>query len=214
MPIPSLFGAIGTLLGLVRALPQLIRLLRDRAAHGVSVDTAATSAIVSFGWVAYGLLSGQPFVVLATGPTGVIFTGIAFLALRYGRQVREFKIAPFWLVVVLLTGFLAGKTGLGILLPLSVLVANLPQLWVTTKEGNLAELSLGSWLLSMTDGLVWGGYSLSQGDYPILGYAILQLTTSGLIVGTKLLRRTRVQTQSADSPLLSAEGCSPLDEAD
>ena len=189
MNLASLFGALGTLLGLVRALPQLVRLLRAHQAHGVSVDTAATSAIVSFGWAAYGLLTGQPYVSLATGASGLIFSAITIFALRYGRQVREFKIAPLWLFVVILTGFLAGKVGLGILLPLSVLAANLPQLWLAFKEGNLADLSLGTWLLSLTDGLVWGGYALSQGDLPILIYAILQLTTSSLIVAARLMHK-------------------------
>ena len=40
-------GTPGTLIGLVRALPQLLRLVRERNAHGVSLDTAATSSIVS-----------------------------------------------------------------------------------------------------------------------------------------------------------------------
>jgi uncharacterized protein with PQ loop repeat len=189
MNLASLFGALGTALGLVRALPQLVRLLRARQAHGVSVDTAATSAIVSFGWAVYGLLTGQPFVSLATGSSGLIFSAITFFALRSGRRAREFKIAPLWLFVVILTGLLAGKVGLGILLPLSVLAANLPQLWLAFKEGNLADLSLGTWLLSLTDGLVWGGYALSKGDLPILIYAVLQMTTSGLIVAARLRHR-------------------------
>ncbi len=198
MNLVSLFGALGTLLGLVRALPQLVRLLRARQAHGVSVDTAATSAIVSFGWAAYGLLTGQPYVSLATGASGLIFTAITFFALRYGRRAREFKIAPIWLFVVILTGLLAGKVGLGILLPLSVLAANLPQLWLAFKEGNLADLSLGTWLLSLTDGLVWGGYALSQGDLPILIYAVLQMTTSGLIVAARLRRKSPADHQTTD----------------
>lgn len=189
MNLPSIFGALGTVLGLVRALPQLVRLMRAKEAYGVSVDTSATSAIVSFGWAAYGLLTGQPYVSLATGSSGLIFTAITVLALRYGRRTREFKIAPLWLVVVLLTGLLAGRSGLGILLPLSVLAANLPQLRIAFKESNLADLSLGTWLLSMTDGLVWGGYALSQGDLPIVIYAVLQLTTSGLIVAARYLRK-------------------------
>ena len=197
MNLASLFGALGTALGLVRALPQLARLLRARQAHGVSVDTAATSAIVSFGWAAYGMLTGQPFVSLATGASGLIFTAITCFALRYGRRTREFKIAPLWLLVVILTGLLAGKVGLGILLPLSVLAANLPQLWLAFKEGDLADLSLGTWLLSLTDGLVWGGYALSQGDLPILIYAVLQLTTSGLIVAARLRHR---QTPNHPTP--------------
>ena len=191
MTIPSIFGALGTLLGLVRAMPQLVRLLQAREAYGVSVDTSATSAIVSFGWAVYGLLTDQPYVSLATGSSGLIFSAITIFALRYGRRLREFKVAPLWLGVVLLTGLLTGKSGLGILLPLSVLIANLPQLWIAFKESNLADLSLGTWVLSMTDGLVWGGYALGQGDVPIMLYAILQLTTSGLIVAAKQMRKVR-----------------------
>jgi uncharacterized protein with PQ loop repeat len=187
------FGAAGSVLGLVRALPQLVRLLRAREAYGVSVDTAATSAIVSSGWVVYAILTGQPLVMLATATSAVIFALIAFFALRYGRRVSELKITPVWLAVLLLAGIFAGKNGLGLLLPVSVLVANLPQLWVAYHEGNLADLSLGTWLLSMTDGLVWGAYALLQGDIPILFYAMFQLATSGLIVGLKQARRAAHQ---------------------
>ena len=186
MNFAAALGALGTVVGLVRATPQLARLLRAREAFGVSVDTAATSSIVSFGWAAYGILTGQAYVSLATGSSGVIFALITLFALRFGRQAREFKIAPAWLAVLLLAGILAGKTGLGLALPVSVLAANLPQLWVAYKEGNLTDLSLGTWLLSMTDGLVWGLYALLQQDASILVFAVFQLTTSGLIVALKL----------------------------
>lgn len=186
MTSTSILGTIGTMIGLIRAVPQLVRLLRARHAHGVSVDTAATSAIVSFGWATYGLLTDQPYVSLATGASGVIFILITVLAVRFGRQTREFRIAPLWLVVLILVGSLARTTGLGIALPLSVLAANIPQLWVAYQEGNLTDLSLGTWLLSMTDGLVWGMYALIQHDRSILVFGAFQLTTSGLIVALKL----------------------------
>lgn len=195
MNIPSILGAFGTIIGLIRAVPQLVRLLRAREAYGVSVDTAATSSIVSFGWAAYGILTRQPYVTFATGASGVIFALITFFALRFGRQVREFKIAPIWLAVLLLAGVLTGKSGLGLALPISVLAANIPQLWVAHKEGNLADLSLGTWLLSMTDGLVWGTYSLLQQDISILIFAIFQVTTSGLIVALKLTHQAKNQKE-------------------
>lgn len=200
MNIPSFLGAFGTIIGLVRAVPQLVRLLRVREAHGVSVDTAATSSIVSLGWATYGILTHQPYVTFATGASGVIFALITFFALRFGRQVREFKIAPLWLVVLLLAGGIAGKNGLGLALPISVLAANIPQLWVAYKEGNLADLSLGTWLLSMTDGLVWGAYSLLQQDISIMIFAIFQVTTSGLIVALKLAHQAKNQ-KGAELPL-------------
>jgi uncharacterized protein with PQ loop repeat len=186
MNIPSIFGAFGTVIGLIRAVPQLVKLLRAREAFGVSVDTAATSSIVSFGWAAYGVMTNQPYVTFATGSSGVIFGLITFFALRFGRQVRELKIAPIWLVVLVLGCLFVGVKGLGVALPISVLAANIPQIWVAYKEGNLADLSLGTWLLSITDGLVWGIYSLLQHDTSILVYAVFQLTTSGFIVAFKL----------------------------
>jgi uncharacterized protein with PQ loop repeat len=195
MDIRSILGTLGTVIGLVRAVPQLVRLLRAREAYGVSVDTAATSSIVSLGWATYGVLTNQPYVTFATGSSGVVFAITTFLALRFGRQVREFKIAPIWFGVLLLAGVIAEKNGLGMVLPISVLAANIPQLWVAYKEGNLADLSLGTWLLSVTDGLVWGVYSLIQRDISIMVFAFFQLTTSGLIVALKLAYKARIQKQ-------------------
>ena len=189
MNIPALLGTLGTLLGLLRAAPQLARLVRARESFGVSLDSAATSSIVSFGWAAYGLLTGQPFVSMATGASGVIFALISILALRYGRRLDEFKIAPLWLAVLLIAGTAGGKSGLSLLLPISVLAANLPQLWVAWRERNLADLSLGTWLFSISDGLVWGSYALIQHDPAILVYGIFQLITSLPIVVLKLAHR-------------------------
>lgn len=191
MNFASFLGSAGTVIGLIRAVPQLLRLLRVREAYGVSLDSAATSSIVSFGWATYGILTNQLYVSFATGSSGLIFAIITFFAMRFGRSIKEFKVAPFWLIVLLLAGISAGKNGLGIALPISVLAANIPQLWVAYKEGNLTDLSLGTWVLSITDGLVWGIYSLIQQDFSIMIFGFFQLTTSGLIVALKLMHRAK-----------------------
>lgn len=72
MNFASMLGSAGTLLGLIRVVPQLVRLLRAREAFGVSSDTAATSSIVSFGWAVYGILTGPPYVTFATGSSGLL----------------------------------------------------------------------------------------------------------------------------------------------
>jgi uncharacterized protein with PQ loop repeat len=200
MNFPSILGLIGTLLGLFRPAPQLVRLLRARESSGVSVDTAASSCIVSFGWAIYGVLTGQPFVSLATGASGLIFAMITITALRYGRRVSELKIAPGWFVVLLLSGLVFGKNGLGFVLPVSVLVSNMPQINVAYREGTLKGLSLGTWLLSMSDGLVWGTYALLLHDISIMVYGIFQLTTSGLIVAFKLARQANKKVSKKRMP--------------
>jgi len=187
MDATGALGALGTLIGLVRALPQFVRLLRTRDAHGVSLDTAATSSIVSFGWATYGLLTDQLPVTLATGSSGVVFALITLLALKLGRRLRELRTAPVWLVVLGSVAVLAGSDGLGVLLPISVLVANVPQLVVAYREADLTGLSPSTWLLSMADGTVWAAYALVADDTAILVFGFLQLTTSAGIVLRRLL---------------------------
>jgi len=184
----SILGFFGTIIGLVRALPQFLSILRAQKASGVSVDATVTSSIVSFGWAVYGFLTNQPFVCIATGASGVIFLLITIFALRFGHKAKEFKIAPLWLCVLLLSYYSIGENGLGLVLAISVLAANIPQLCIAYKEYNLSNLSLGTWLLSMSDGFVWGVYSYLQHDYSILAYAFFQLSTSGMIVTLKLSR--------------------------
>jgi uncharacterized protein with PQ loop repeat len=82
----TLFGVISTLLGVMRAMPQLVGLLRARHAYGVSIDTAATSMIVSSGWAVYGLLTHQPAISFASFASSIIFALITLSALRFGRQ--------------------------------------------------------------------------------------------------------------------------------
>lgn len=199
MDFASFLGSAGTAVGLIRAIPQLVRLLRAREAFGVSLDSAATSSIVSFGWAAYGVLTDQLYVSLATGSSGLIFAIITIFALRFGRSRREFKVAPFWFIILLLAGLLFGKSGLGIMLPISVLAANTPQLWVAYKEGNLTDLSLGTWALSITDGLVWGVYSILKQDYSIMVFGFFQLITSGSIVILKLIHLSKEKKFASDT---------------
>ncbi|MCU0560791.1 MAG: hypothetical protein MUD16_11460 [Desulfobacterales bacterium] len=156
----TLFGISSTALGVARATPQLVRLLRSRHARGVSVDSAATSMIVSCGWTAYGLLTHQPVISFASGAAGIIFAVITLSAL-----------------------------------PVSVLAANLPQVWVAYREKNLTDVSLGTWLLAMSEGLLWGGYGLVRQDIAVLVNNIFQLTTSAMIAALKPAHMARHATK-------------------
>jgi hypothetical protein len=112
----------------------------------------------------------------------VVFALVTIWALRLGRRVSELRTAPLWLIVLVSVGLVARADGLGVILPVSVLVANVPQLVVAYRESDLTGLSLSTWLLSVCDGAVWAIYALVTGDTAILVFGILQLTTSGAIV--------------------------------
>jgi uncharacterized protein with PQ loop repeat len=93
--LPSILGTIGTGVGLIRAVPQLARLLRAREAFGVSADTAATSSIVSFGWATYGYvtdhLSILVYAVFQLTTSGLI----VFFKLEHGKRLGVKSLAPF-----------------------------------------------------------------------------------------------------------------------
>jgi len=190
MDFHSILGLIGTVLDLTRATPQLMRLFRARTSFGVSVDTAGTSCAVSLGWTTYGIITNQIFVMLASGIMAMFFLIITLVALRFGRSVREFRIAPLWLTVLAVSVLLFGKTGLGLMLSISALISNVPQIRVAYREENLSGLSLGTWMLTLAGGLVWGWYAILLTDLTIITSAFFQSVTSGIIIAIKLFKQT------------------------
>jgi len=189
MGLIAILGVVGTIIDLIRAMPQLARLMRARNSSGVAVDTSGTSFVVSRGWTTYGFMTHQPYVALASGIIAGIFFAITLTALRFGRSAREFKVTPTWLTVLLLSGLIFGKNGLGAALSISALISNIPQIQVAYRELNLSGLSLWTWLLSLSGGLTWGLYAILQHDLAIVTSALLQSITSGIIIALKITRQ-------------------------
>jgi len=187
----SILGLIGTLIDLIRTTPQLGLLIRARKSFGVSVDTSGTSCVVSLGWTVYGIITKQPYVTLASGVMASFFLLITVVALRLGRRAREFRIAPLWLIVLIASGLSFGTNGLGAVLSISVLASNIPQIRVAYNEKNLSALSLETWLLSLSGGLVWGLYGILGRDYSIIASAFFQVTTSIVIIALKIFKSAK-----------------------
>jgi len=198
MDFISTLGFTGTLIDLLRAAPQLVRLLRERKSFGVSVDTSGTSCVVSLGWTTYGIITDQIFVALASGAIASFFFIITVAALRLGRNVREFRVAPLWLIVLFSAVTFFGKNGLGLMLSISALISNVPQIRVAYKEENLSGLSLGTWLLTLSGGLVWLLYGILQNDLTIMVSTFFQSVTSGIIIALKLFKPTVVTPPSQE----------------
>lgn len=187
----STLGLTGTIIDLLRAAPQLIRLLRERKSFGVSVDSSGTSCVVSLGWTTYGIITDQIFVALASGAIASLFFIITLAALRLGRSAREFRIAPLWLVVLFSAVTFFGKNGLGLMLSISALISNVPQIRVAYKEENLSGLSLGTWLLTLSGGLIWFVYGFLNNDLTIMVSTFFQSVTSAIIIGLKLFKQRK-----------------------
>ena len=190
----STLGFAGTIIDLLRAAPQLVRLLRERKSFGVSVDTSGTSCVVSLGWTTYGIITNQIFVALASGAIASFFFIITVAALRLGRSAREFRVTPLWFIVLFAAVTFFGKTGLGLMLSISALISNVPQIRVAYKEENLSGLSLGTWLLTLSGGLIWLIYGILQKDLTIMVSTIFQSVTSAIIIGLKHFKQRTENT--------------------
>lgn len=193
----STLGFTGTIIDLLRAAPQLVRLLRERKSFGVSVDTSGTSCVVSLGWTTYGIITDQIFVAIASGAIASLFFIVTVAALRLGRSAREFRITPLWLVVLFSAVIFFGKNGLGLMLSISALISNVPQIRVAYKEENLSGLSLGTWLLTLSGGLVWFVYGFLNNDLTIMVSTFFQSITSAIIIGLKLFKQRTENTSDA-----------------
>jgi len=187
----AILGLVGTIVGMTRALPQLLGFFRSGKANGVSPDSAATSSLVSVGGAVYGIMTHQMFLGLSASTSALIFVLITILSIRFGRSVAELRVAPVWLIVMIVCWFAFGVTGLGMMIPVSVLASNTPQVMVAYRESNLSDLSLSTWALNFSDGLVWSGYSLIQDDNFLLLYGAFQMATSSAIIFFKLTKRYR-----------------------
>ena len=186
MDLISFLGIAGTLLDLVRA----------RKSFGVSVDTSGTICVVSLGWTTYGIITHQPLVALASGFMASLFLLITIIALWLGRSIHEFRVAPIWLTALFLAGVFFGKTGLGLLLSISALISNVPQIRVAYKEVNLSGLSIGTWALTLLAGLTWFFYGFLQHDLTIMVSTFLQSATSGIIIALKIFKPVAETDQS------------------
>lgn len=198
MDLISIPALTGTFIDVIRATPQLARLIRERKSFGVSVDATSTGCIVSLGWTAYGIITGQPYFTLASGIMAGFLFAITLFALRFGRSSREFRIAPFWFMALFGVTLFSGKAGLGLLLSIGALISNIPQIRVAYKEENLSGLSLTTWLLTLSSGLLWGLYAGLQHDPTIITSAFLQSLTSVIIIALKIFKPAVVTTSNQE----------------
>ena len=80
----ELIGSVAALLTTLAWLPQILKILRERRTHDISLGTNAALATGIFLWTIYGVFIGSWPVILANGITLIFVVTILGLKLRYG----------------------------------------------------------------------------------------------------------------------------------
>jgi MtN3 and saliva related transmembrane protein len=81
---PELIGSVAALITTLAWLPQIIKILRERATGSISAGTNALLASGVFLWTLYGLFIGSWPVIMANGITLIFILTILGLKFRYG----------------------------------------------------------------------------------------------------------------------------------
>ncbi len=82
-------GYAAALLTTAAYVPQLVRVLRLRSAHDISLPTFMMFALGVFFWLLYGLYTGSRPIIASNCVTLVLAIGIVVLKLRYDRSAME-----------------------------------------------------------------------------------------------------------------------------
>ncbi len=80
------FGVTAGLCSMTSFVPQIVKMLRERDASGVSLRMYAVTIVGFICWTAYGALSGSWPVTAANAVCLVLTSTILFLRLRFGGK--------------------------------------------------------------------------------------------------------------------------------
>jgi MtN3 and saliva related transmembrane protein len=78
------FGVVAGLCSMASFVPQIVKIVRERDASGVSLRMYAVTTVGFICWTAYGALSGSWPVMLANAVCLVLVMTILALRLRFG----------------------------------------------------------------------------------------------------------------------------------
>jgi hypothetical protein len=153
---------VATGLSAAMAVPQVWR-LRRHAPVGVSLAAAGNATVNAAGWMLYGLGTATvPLIVACVGP----FVGSAAVTVAVARSGarRGLVLATGWGALLVAVGLAGGWAVLGAVLGVSVWMSYSPQVVAAWRTPDLSGLAPGTWILALSEGVLWGGYGLAHGD--------------------------------------------------
>lgn len=186
-PLIAAAGLAASVLGVVGALPQLLRTARTRDIAGMSLTAVACSAGSDLAWIAYSLAMDLAISAGAAASLALVELSLgAVLATRLGWPIRPLLIAAGWAVALTTVAGAGGWPALGLVLPLSYGGRMAPAVWAAWRTHLPTGISLSCWLAVLAESVLWAVYGLAHHDRAITLYAGFGLL-AGLAVSSRLL---------------------------
>jgi uncharacterized protein with PQ loop repeat len=187
-----LLGYLGSALGVVMVLPQIVRVLRSPHAGGVSALSWALTATCCLLWFMYGVRTAQPVQLVGNA---FLITGAVVIALAVPSMVRA-----GWRVSGLgLAG--AATVALGLALPGQAvgfaafglgLFSTWPQVATsvrTFRARSASGVSIGTFALKALSQSCWLLFAIGTRDSAVTVAALMALSTALLVIGLERAAR-------------------------
>jgi uncharacterized protein with PQ loop repeat len=161
MPLASLVGWGGGLLGLVMTYLQAVRVYR-KGPDGVSATTWSLFTLMAMFWLCYGFAAHSAQVIAGTAAGVPLMVWLLAMVdpteLRKGLARGAAAIVLTTWVPALLLGWDAGLLGIGVLM----VVTRFPQLLELVRVDHARGVSSGSWIIGSVSVTMWLIYYASS----------------------------------------------------
>jgi uncharacterized protein with PQ loop repeat len=173
-----LLAWFGTLLGLVRTIPQLLVTRREQNLSGLSVIGCLGVFVSMLWWCIYAFLVGDIF--LAVSSVGATIPPLLIWGVLSRKRLAT-TTHQAYLVVGIAVGVVSGFIGfnvVGLLASSSTVLYAVPQFWRVAKTRNVQGISVSTWVLTGINTSVWAAYGVREHLLPTVLPALLLLPTA------------------------------------
>lgn len=195
---------LGSAIGVVMVMPQILRIVANPHLAGVSPWTWALTSVSCTLWLTYGLRSGSlpqipGNVLLISGAVAIVL----LVPAAWSRSRRALALGGTGITLVLAStqlspqdvGFFAFGIGL---------FGMWPQVYETVwaRRGlGASAISLTSIWLKIASQVSWLTFAVLTTDLPVAVAGVMSLTTNGLVASVELARRRGTNPAASERAL-------------
>lgn len=191
--IATTLGVIGTVLGIIRAWPQVREVAVHRQTAGVSVQTWALTLLNNASWLTLGVVIGAVPIVISNllSAVGSIAVLTAVQRQRHERRLARTAAAALAGAAVVGLTSLGGATALTVLATVLAISMFLPQLLLVLRSGAVG-VSPTTWLVTAISAGIWLVYAFALGR-PSIGVCQVVILPASLVITHRAMRQQTVR---------------------
>ncbi|WP_432515410.1 SemiSWEET family transporter [Kineococcus sp. SYSU DK001] len=190
MPVSSLLPLLGLLaagLGILTGVPQVLRLLKDPDATGLSYSSAVLGVLSAGTWLSYGVALRDPAQLVANVPgLACAVVTVVLAARRLGLRLSTAAVAvAAWTPVVVAAFAVGGAAAAGALGTAVSLVKMLPQIRTVVRREPLHGLAPATFVLTQVSATLWTVYGLALGQVSVAVCSAVTVVLAGVVLSRR-----------------------------